>query len=629
MGIDPVSIAITVALNAATMAMTASRTIEGPRLKDLSVTVADYGTPMNYFYGRRRLNCPAFYAEPIKEVKKKRKGKGGKYKEYQYYGTFAVAIADHVIEEIVRVWADKHLVYDQTKAGPRSVFADVVGSKIGGNGANTVRLYYGTETQEPDPRMVATIEAAEGVDTTPAYRGVAYLMFEDLPLEKFGNRLPQVSVEAVSSATYSSEIETTDLNDSNTPARLVINPLTRELIRISYADEFGNMWVAGADNLNYIRAAGSASAAAPGADWNYHNYAQVGTKNSEPLAGWDRRTGVQLFEIGDSTTGLTDYVDHRTQRVGFVNTGNWIAMTDLSSGATYLMHYGNSTFEAFSILAADSIPRETSVNTTISSTSFVLIATSNIALMPGGTPSYDAVIPDHDRGCYWMIVRSTSTFDIYLVQMPGTGGALAGQITRNGVGATFPGSGGISGWAINRKTGHLLLSDGSTIVRYDPETDTVEATSSSLASFSYGFNWWTGDYFGYASGTSAVLIKTDDLSLVQSVTTTELNFRQAATWDDQASAIIWTTDDGQDKIKRISMNIIGSAGELLSSIIEDISTRSGIEASQIDASAVTATVQGYSWTQGTGKAILGPLLEVYDVDARPHDFGIEFLPRGS
>ena len=34
---------------------------------DLSASVADYGTPLNYFYGQRRVEAPCFYCEPIKE----------------------------------------------------------------------------------------------------------------------------------------------------------------------------------------------------------------------------------------------------------------------------------------------------------------------------------------------------------------------------------------------------------------------------------------------------------------------------------------------------------------------------------------------------------------------------------
>jgi hypothetical protein len=118
--------------------------------------------------------------------------------------TWAVAIADHEIEKVLRVWFDRHLVYDATGAGPLTPF--VIGysqtTKSGGQRELTVnltehfRVYTGTETQEPDPRMLATVEAEQGAGSCPAYRGVAYLLFEDVPLEKFGNRIPTISIEA-------------------------------------------------------------------------------------------------------------------------------------------------------------------------------------------------------------------------------------------------------------------------------------------------------------------------------------------------------------------------------------------------------------------------------------------------
>src|SRR5690606_10671722 len=51
----------------------------------------------------------------------------------------------------------------------------------------------GGEDQLPDP----LIEAKEGAGEAPAYRGLCYLVFERLPLEQFGNRLPQISAEVV------------------------------------------------------------------------------------------------------------------------------------------------------------------------------------------------------------------------------------------------------------------------------------------------------------------------------------------------------------------------------------------------------------------------------------------------
>ncbi|MEL7487725.1 MAG: glycoside hydrolase/phage tail family protein, partial [Pseudomonadota bacterium] len=53
----------------------------------------------------------------------------------------------------------------------------------------TMRVYRGTEDQTPDPAM----EAIEGA--APAYRGLAYVVFEDMPLADFGNRIPQLAFE--------------------------------------------------------------------------------------------------------------------------------------------------------------------------------------------------------------------------------------------------------------------------------------------------------------------------------------------------------------------------------------------------------------------------------------------------
>jgi len=53
------------------------------------------------------------------------------------------------------------------------------------------RLYVGDEAQLPDPK----IEAVQGVGMAPAFRGTAYVVFEDLDLGRFGNRVPQFSFE--------------------------------------------------------------------------------------------------------------------------------------------------------------------------------------------------------------------------------------------------------------------------------------------------------------------------------------------------------------------------------------------------------------------------------------------------
>ena len=56
-----------------------------------------------------------------------------------------------------------------------------------------MRFHGGTEDQLPDP----LIEAKQGAGNTPAYRGLAYVVFEHLPLDDFGNRIPLLQFEVV------------------------------------------------------------------------------------------------------------------------------------------------------------------------------------------------------------------------------------------------------------------------------------------------------------------------------------------------------------------------------------------------------------------------------------------------
>ena len=55
----------------------------------------------------------------------------------------------------------------------------------------TLRSYKGDESQTPDPLIVAHDGDA------PAYRGLAYVVFERIPLADFGNRIPQLSFEVM------------------------------------------------------------------------------------------------------------------------------------------------------------------------------------------------------------------------------------------------------------------------------------------------------------------------------------------------------------------------------------------------------------------------------------------------
>lgn len=159
------------------------RTVEGPRLTDLHITSSTEGAPIPRLYGRARLGGQLIWADEIREEIVTSRSGGGSGKgtgttggpvtettEYRYFASFAVALAEGAVSGIGRVWADgAELDLGQVK----------------------YRLHRGTERQAADSLIAARL----GVHAAPAYRGVAYIVFEDLALADFGNRIPQLSFE--------------------------------------------------------------------------------------------------------------------------------------------------------------------------------------------------------------------------------------------------------------------------------------------------------------------------------------------------------------------------------------------------------------------------------------------------
>lgn len=171
-------------------------TVNGPRLNDLSVQTSTYGAVIPRVYGTVTVNGNVFWLENnrLKETvtKKKSGGKGGGGKTttrtYTYSATFAVGLCQGPIVGVRRIWIGPDLIYDAGSSDPDTLAASNAA-------ASGFQLYLGTDTQAPDARMQATL----GVANTPAWRGLAYIVFYDLALERYANSLAgaQVKVELV------------------------------------------------------------------------------------------------------------------------------------------------------------------------------------------------------------------------------------------------------------------------------------------------------------------------------------------------------------------------------------------------------------------------------------------------
>jgi hypothetical protein len=167
-------------------------TAEGPRLSELTVQASTYGLTIPVVYGQWRLTGNIIWAADIRETRQERDagGKGGPQQtqvSYTYDASFAVGLCEGPIAGVLRIWADSRLVYDVSATAD----AEAVAASI--NVGDVITVYTGTQTQMPDP----TIEAALGVGNVPAYRGLAYVVFRDLALGDYGNRIPNLSFEVI------------------------------------------------------------------------------------------------------------------------------------------------------------------------------------------------------------------------------------------------------------------------------------------------------------------------------------------------------------------------------------------------------------------------------------------------
>ncbi len=147
----------------------------GPRLSDTNIQASTEGADIPRLYGRVRIAGQLIWASRFKETVVTQGGgkgiaqPGTTTTDYLYSISFAVGLCASATR-IGRIWADGNLL-DLTNI--------------------TLRFYPGSETQTSDP-LIASIE---GADSAPAFRGLSYIVFEDLALAAFSNHIPQLQIE--------------------------------------------------------------------------------------------------------------------------------------------------------------------------------------------------------------------------------------------------------------------------------------------------------------------------------------------------------------------------------------------------------------------------------------------------
>lgn len=223
--------------------------VEGPRLGDTNVSASSLGKVIAEHYGVTRASGNMIWSGGLKEIKKEEDqgggkgggGGGGTVTTYHYSASYAMCMGRGPAKEVRKMWADGKLIYDGTGDSDTKndkykwrllkgddnqevdpLIAESINRRLAGlpdvNKGNGPQADYTTLSElitqisgNSDGRSqlyaqrLTTLKAeAEAGDPsipdykfTPSYKGLCIIVFDDMKLEDFGNRIPNITAEIV------------------------------------------------------------------------------------------------------------------------------------------------------------------------------------------------------------------------------------------------------------------------------------------------------------------------------------------------------------------------------------------------------------------------------------------------
>lgn len=552
---------------------------QGPRLSDLKVQVSSYGAALPLPYGGIRLAGNVIWASDLQEHASESSGKGGpSVTNYSYSVSCAVAIADRPIGGIRRIWADAKLVYDAREDATAE--AQAASTMF----AEYMTVYLGSETQLPDP----TIEAAEGAGNVEAYRGVAYVVFTDLPLGDYGNRVPNFSFEVTNADPDDLAVTKREplvifpwkVTPEGRPIHSVGDTLyTTTSLPITSSTDFG---VQAALNAANYDGQSSFPVGGAGADWVglYRNDLTVDAYNldGDHLAIDPENV---YYHLGVGPEGVWD-IDDRTWP------GDIASSLGFSLGPRYLEIFGVSRLQPMVV------QRVESATPPVPTTPWPFV--NNMASgYYGGVYTYTGGYPLAALGASRVPTHRARDCE------PGNPCAL-----------------GIAELPSNEN--FCITCSGDVSINYQWHTAT--GTAKQLCAIEYRSNSL------YQNALGPVLLPSDP------------NYNNAAFWAAERAAAMLAGLMAADVSYPVVVTswaeadpppvaAVEAGSMLLSDIVSDICLRAGLQAGDINVTQLIDEVQGFAVTrQMTARAALTPLLQAYYVDAVDTGDKILFVKRG-
>ena len=618
---------------------------EGPRLSDLTVTSSAYGAPIPIGYGTLRMAGNIIWSSGIREEKHtERVGKGGGAKQtsYSYFASFALALAEGPAEDVLRLWADGKLIFDKTGSG-----SEIAKSSF------ALRFYPGSETQLPDP----LIEAREGTGNVPAHRGLCYLVFEDLALEDFGNRIPNITAELTFKRASSQPIQV--IQTISTGAGGLFSGTQKDELTVDWRRGYGYLLTSGSgaatsgirrftlrsmtedrqvrmDEVTSVTPNNFPTTLFCGAD--SHLYLTLGSGNSRPIARIEPDGLREVARFGSSTSGLINTT------ATFV-TNDWAGMISAigAAGRVDFLLTG-SIFNDPGLLAANTMSYVWGAGQKLDESRIRGVVGGKVAEGYGegwilGSAATSSL--NHTSlGLYCLGVSASARYDSATGVSAGVEFTKAKSFLPTEIEATATG----------------FWGDASALC-YDETDDSVlfqvQMSNAGVAGAIYtlkyrcatGIVWKTQvpiklNYEGPGFGQSRLsggrwtlrrasrIIQLDTTTGAIVLDETWPGFEDGAQVYDSLTdtLIVRTTETTQS---RLFLNRGAGEGENLATIVSDLCARAGLGFADIDVSDLDAAVPGYVLSRSTTvRAALEPLAKAFFFDGVESDDQLAFRSRG-
>ena len=611
---------------------------EGPRLNDLSVSSSAYGAPIPIIYGTYRVAGNVFWSTNIEEQRNKVSshgglggGKGGRSGSsssttYTYKASFAVGLCEGPISDVIKVWADGKLIFDSTGSG-----------YLEHKKQYNFFVYHGDEAQVPHwlMRDWVSTNVPAAPNGCPAYRGIAYLFFDELPLADFGNRIPSISAEVV-------------VPTGAKVASVVRMPLLPDVTETGGGDAAYDV----ADGLLY-------------------------QCNGNGIDVFDCHANRQIRHYGgiDLSMGIVEFSDLGVS----VNTG-----IDLSPDGRYLYVYGTcsrNTQPVFRLDTTSMSPDRTFgvISNQLSNDSSHIVAGTTIRVIPFYTGSgyswvqlyisvlSDWAILDRDLGSVtsdtqsgvqfthggmstntvpvigkiandgsgtevWIFnwYRTDTVIDIFKLTVYGSGACImtdAGSIDVHSIDPTW--SDGFAPLYIEDDDTILVVCSGHGSAKLAVGSWNVIWTSTATPYNYHPIQRLTNGQLSYVNVThnSMVVIDSNSGAVLEtyadsSVVATAVNTHEF--FDAETRSVIYIAGN---KVWRIYENSTKQTSAPVADIVADVCARVGIDSSLLDVTKLTDTCDGYAITRNCpAKDVIQQLQQAFFFDFVETDFMLRAIP---